>query len=367
MNRLGLRGRLLVAQIVVLLACCVTIAAVAVAIAAPLFHNHLAMAGIEDDNVRLHTEEAFGQTIFVALLSGIAVALVGASIAAVYVVRRITAPIGRLAVAAQSVAEGRYDVHIEKSEVDSDFTRLEGAFSDMAERLDHSDRVRKRLLADLAHELRTPVSTLAAYVDGLEDGVLEADGTSWAVMRDQLERLRRLAHDLSDVSAADEHALDLILAVEDLSDIVCSTTTAVAPRFEERAVTLSAATPAHPARVRVDRQRIEQILSNLLENALRHTPGGGSVTVTVTESPDHVFVAVADTGEGIPEDQLESVFDRFHRGESSDGSGLGLTIARSLARAHGGTLTARPNPLGGTILELVLPALPTERKVRPSP
>ncbi|ROZ44262.1 sensor histidine kinase [Rhodococcus sp. WS3] len=355
MNRLGLRGRLLVAQIVVLLACCVTIAAVAVAIAAPLFHNHLAMAGIEDDNVRLHTEEAFSQTIFVALLSGIAVALVGASIAAVYVVRRITAPISRLAVAAQSVAEGKYDVHIEHSDVDSDFTRLEGAFSDMAERLDHSDRVRKRLLADLAHELRTPVSTLAAYVDGLEDGVLEADGTSWAVMRDQLERLRRLAHDLSDVSAADEHALDLILAADDLSDIVCSTTTAVAPRFEERAVTLSTATPAHPVRVRVDRQRIEQILTNLLENALRHTPGGGSVAVAVTESPDHVSVAVSDTGEGIPEDQLESVFDRFHRGESSDGSGLGLTIARSLARAHGGSLTARPNPLGGTILELALP------------
>ncbi|MCJ0902977.1 cell wall metabolism sensor histidine kinase WalK [Rhodococcus sp. ARC_M6] len=356
MKRLGLRGKLLVAQIVVLLASCITIAAVAIAIGAPLFHNHLAMAGIEDDNVRLHTEEAFSQTIFMALLSGVAVALVGASIAAAIVVRRITAPISRLAIAAQSVAEGDYDVQIERSDVDSDFTRLESAFSDMAERLDHSDNVRKRLLADLAHELRTPVSTLAAYVDGIEDGIMEPDVASWAVMRDQLERLRRLAHDLADVSAADEHALGLIIRPGDLSDIVCAATAAAAPRFEDRGVSLATHVPASTVTSQVDRQRIEQILANLLENALRHTPSGGTVRVTVEESADHVSVSVTDTGEGIPADQLESVFDRFHRGDSSDGSGLGLTIARSLAVAHGGTLTARVGSDGtGTILELRLP------------
>jgi two-component system, OmpR family, sensor histidine kinase BaeS len=170
MNKLGLRGKLLLAQLVVLFVSCLAIAAVAIAVAAPLFHNHLMMAGIEDSNVRTHTEEAFAQTMTIALSCGIAVALVGAGIAAVYIVRRITAPISTLAEAAQSVADGNFDVTIGRSGVDADFTRLETAFADMAARLDHSDRVRKRLLADLAHELRTPVSTLAAYVDGIEDG-----------------------------------------------------------------------------------------------------------------------------------------------------------------------------------------------------
>ncbi|WEX01464.1 ATP-binding protein [Rhodococcus sp. RCBS9] len=356
MKKLGLRGKLLLAQLVVLFVSCLAIAAVAIAVAAPLFHNHLMMAGIEDSNVRTHTEEAFAQTMTIALLCGIAVALVGASIAAVYIVRRITAPISTLAEAAQSVADGNFDVTIGRSDVDADFTRLETAFADMAARLDHSDRVRKRLLADLAHELRTPVSTLAAYVDGIEDGVLPTDNSSWSVMRDQLERLRRLSCDLADVSAADEHALELDRRDENIDDIVCSATAAAAPRFADRGVELTTALPPQPITAEVDRQRIEQILANLLENALRHTPSGGSVTVTLAREGDHLSVSVTDTGDGIPADQLESVFDRFHRGDRSDGSGLGLTIARSLALAHGGDLSALRNeqPLGSTLI-LTLP------------
>ncbi|MFF1941539.1 sensor histidine kinase [Rhodococcus qingshengii] len=356
MKKLGLRGKLLLAQLVVLFVSCLAIAAVAIAVAAPLFHNHLMMAGIEDSNVRTHTEEAFAQTMTIALLCGIAVALVGAGIAAVYIVRRITAPISTLAEAAQSVADGNFDVTIGRSDVDADFTRLETAFADMAARLDHSDRVRKRLLADLAHELRTPVSTLAAYVDGIEDGVLPTDNTSWSVMRDQLERLRRLSCDLADVSAADEHALELDRRDEKIDDIVCSATAAAAPRFAERGVELTTALSPQPITAEVDRQRIEQILANLLENALRHTPSGGSVTVTLAREGDHLSVSVTDTGDGIPADQLESVFDRFHRGDRSDGSGLGLTIARSLALAHGGDLSALRNeqPLGSTLI-LTLP------------
>ncbi|MEI4747279.1 MULTISPECIES: sensor histidine kinase [Rhodococcus] len=352
MKRLGLRGKLLLAQLAVLVVACLVIAAVAIAVAAPLFHNHLMMAGIEDSNVRTHTEEAFAQTMTIALLCGIAVALVGAGIAAVYIVRRVTAPITMLAEAAQSVADGNFDVTIGRSDVDADFTRLETAFADMAARLDHSDRVRKRLLADLAHELRTPVSTLAAYVDGIEDGVVPTDPSSWSVMRDQLERLRRLSCDLADVSAADEHALELDRRTENLDDIVCSATAAAGPRFADRGVELTTALPPQPVTAEVDRQRIEQILANLLENALRHTPTGGSVTVTLAREGDHLTVSVTDTGDGIPADQLESVFDRFHRGDRSDGSGLGLTIARSLALAHGGNLTARRNeqPLGSTLV-----------------
>ena len=119
---------------------------------------------------------------------------------------------------------------------------------------------------------------------------------------------------------------------------------------------MTTALPPQPITAEVDRQRIEQILANLLENALRHTPSGGSVTVTLAREGDHLSVSLTPPGDGIPADQLESVFDRFHRGDRSDGSGLGLTIARSLALAHGGDLSALRNeqPLGSTLI-LTLP------------
>jgi signal transduction histidine kinase len=175
-------------------------------------------------------------------------------------------------------------------------------------------------------------------------------------MRDQLERLRRLSCDLADVSAADEHALELDRRDENIDDIVCSATAAAAPRYADRGVELTTALPPQPITAEVDRQRIDQILANLLENALRHTPSGGSVTVTLAREGEHLSVSVTDTGDGIPTDELESVFDRFHRGDRSDGSGLGLTIARSLALAHGGDLVALRNeqPPGSTLI-LTLP------------
>lgn len=359
MNRLGLRGRLLIAQLLVLLVGAATLTVVATLVAAPLFHYHLAHAGVEDAQVRLHTEEAFAQAGAVALAAGAAVALGAAAITSVILMRRITAPVSRLVEATGHVARGRYDVPITRSG-DADFARLENAFADMAGRLYTTELSRRRLLDDLAHELRTPVATLEAYLEGIEDDVLPADATSWQVMHDQLDRLRRLVSDLSDLSAADEHALDLHPEEGDLAATVAASVSAAGPRFADKQVGLEAEPPEVLPPVRFDSQRVAQILTNLLENALRHTPAGGRVVVTC-ERTDRatVLVRVRDTGDGIPADQLDAVFERFHRvdpARSPGGSGLGLTIARSLARAHGGDLTAASDGPGrGARFDLTLP------------
>ncbi len=360
MSRIGLRRRLLVAQLLVLLVAGVTLTVVALVVAPSLFHTHLARAGLDDPAVRAHTEEAFVQALGTALLAGALAAAVAAAIASIVVIRRIAAPVSRLVAAAGDITAGRYGIVVERSEVDEDFARLEDAFAAMAGRLDRTERTRRQLLADLAHELRTPVATLAAYVDAVEDGVVPADDSSWRVMRDQLDRLRRLVTDVSDLSAVDEDALTLDRDHLDLSEVVSAAVAAAAPRFAGKHVELSTDVISNLAPLRLDRHRIDQVLANLLDNALRHTPAGGQVTVsTSVPDPNRVRVSVEDTGEGIPTDQLDAVFDRFHRidpARSPGGSGLGLTIARSLARAHGGALTASSTGPGrGTRFDLDLP------------
>ncbi|WP_159929750.1 HAMP domain-containing sensor histidine kinase [Rhodococcus sp. WAY2] len=364
MRSLGLRGRLLVAQLLVLLVGAVILTAVASMVATPLFRIHLSAAGVDNPTVRSHVEQAFALTVATALSAGAAFALTAATVASWLLVRRITAPVSRLVAAADDVAHGRYTFSAKAFGADEDFARLERAFADMAGRLDRTERTRAQMLADLAHELRTPVATLDAYLEGLEDAVLPADGSSWDVMRNQLDRLRRLASDMADLSAVDENALVLNLQEVDLSQVVSAAAAAAAPRFADEDIALSVRLSHLPV-LPLDRQRIEQVLANLLENALRHTPAGGAVTIsTALADPEHVQISVQDTGDGIPADQLEAVFGRFHRLDPArrpDGSGLGLTIARSLVRAHGGALTAFSEGRGhGARLDLVLPVAPAE-------
>lgn len=360
MKPAGLQGRLMVAQLLVLLVAGVALAGVAALVAPPLFHEHLAQAGMNDPHVRAHTEEAFAQALGTALIAGAVAAVLAATVASVLVIRRVAAPVGRLVAAARDITAGRYGIDVRPSGTDTDFARLEEAFATMAGRLERTERARQQLLADLAHELRTPVATLVAYVDAVEDGVLPADATSWQVMRDQLDRLGRLVTDLSVLSAVDEDALTLEREEVDPAAVVAAAAAAAAPRFANKAVKLDVHSGRDLPVLSLDRHRIEQILANLLDNALRHTPEGGTVTASARVLDRHrVRISVKDTGEGIAPERLEAIFERFHRADSARsaaGSGLGLTIARGLATAHGGTLTATSaGPGQGTRFDLDLP------------
>jgi signal transduction histidine kinase len=282
-----------------------------------------------------------------SLVVAAATSVVAAGIASWFLARRVARPIEALADAAEAVASGTYSVEIPDTGVSIELQRLSDAFRRMSGRLSDTEASRIRLLSDLAHEIRTPLATLEAYIDGLEDGVVLPDAASWSTMRDQVSRLRRLTADLRETAAAEEHALNLKLEDTDLAEVVVAAAEAVIPRSRAKGIEVSTTGTDVPAVVRVDADRLKQVLANLLDNALRHTHEGGHVSLAVTTEARFAVIRVTDDGDGIPRDQLETVFARFHRVDTSrrsgdgSGSGLGLTIARAIVSDHGGTVTAQ--------------------------
>jgi two-component system, OmpR family, sensor histidine kinase BaeS len=231
----------------------------------------------------------------------------------------------------------------------------------MADALEHTEQTRRRLLADHAHELRTPLATLEAYHEGLADGVVEADTDTIATLEDATGRLQRLVEDLSLVSRAEEGQLTYDHRALDLVQLVTTAVEAVAPTERDRGVQLETSVPG-PRDVTVmgDRDRLAQALANVLTNALDHTPAGGTVTVTLTSSRREAELRVSDTGTGIAVEHLPHVFERFFRADPSRqrvvGSGIGLTITRAIVHSHHGSITAHSDGPGhGATFALRLP------------
>ncbi|MFN8073930.1 MAG: HAMP domain-containing sensor histidine kinase [Kineosporiaceae bacterium] len=366
----GLAARLLTAQVVVVATAIVAAWLVAAVVGPPIFHDHLTrMAhGGSAGDVLVHAEQAYRQANGVAVAVAVLAALAVAGLASAYVARRVTGPVAALARASEEVAEGRYRVDVPRPGLGPEFDQLAAAFAAMAQRLDGVEATRRRLLGDLAHEVRTPVATLDAYLEGLEDGVVTLDAATLAMLRDQTRRLTRLAEDVAAVSRAEEHRLDLQPAPTDPADLVRAALAASADRYAEAGVRLTGGlvlADGDPGLlVRVDADRIGQVLANLLDNALRHTPAGGRVNVRAF--PDAVagtvVIEVADDGDGIPVEHLPHVFERFYRVDRArdrahGGSGIGLAVVASVVEAHGGRVTAEsPGEGGGSTFTITLPA-----------
>lgn len=361
----GLTARLMGAQMIVILVGGITLL-VAVSLIAPgLFATHLQRTGEDTPAVAAHAQQAFTSSMVIALsLAGIT-AITAAGLLSWVLSRRVAQPITALSAAAEQVAAGRYDVTVSDPGFSRELATLAASFQDMADRLERTDTARAQLLADLAHEIRTPLATLAAHIDGMEDGVVPADGAAYQVMRDQVRRLQRLASDIREAAAAQEHALDLHPSVVPVDLLLTAAAAAAEARYLAAGVDLRCEPDPACGCVRADPDRIGQVLGNLLDNALRHTPTGGQVALRSTPGPRQTAVIeVTDSGEGIPVDQLEAVFDRFHRVDPArsgrgGGSGLGLTIARAIVTEHGGTLTAHSaGPGQGASLRIALPTAP---------
>lgn len=362
-----LASRLMWAQVLVVAIGAVTPVIAAGIVAPRLFHMHLAEAGVADTGVLAHAETAFESALAIAVGLGVVMSLLAAGIVSWFLVRRISAPIESLAASAQAVAAGDYEIAPDPHNFSRELQQLTDSFGSMAQRLARSDATRAKMLADLAHEVRTPLATLQAYIDGLEDGILDRDDATWSTMRVQVDRLRRLADDIREVAAAEEHTLGLELQRMDAGALVRSAVEAATPRYRAKGVAISLDPEAAPFWVLGDEMRLHQVLANLLDNALRHTPVDGGVRVGVTRAGDRVEITIADSGEGIPPEQLDTVFRRFHRVDPSrgstdgSGSGLGLTIARAIVIDHGGTISAASAGLGtGATFTVRLPLAPSD-------
>ena len=273
-------------------------------------------------------------------------------------------PIGAVARAAERIAHGRYAARVPEGGSGDELAVLARAFNAMAEALETSEQRRQRLLADLAHELRTPLATIDGYLEGVTDGVMPADEQTWSVLQAETARLGRLVDDLQAVSRAEEHQLDLRLAPWEPAKLVTAAVQAAAAAYQAKGVTLVERVDPHLPRVAADPDRIGEVLANLLDNALRHTPAGGRVEVTATRRGRGVELAVSDTGEGIPPELLERVFERFYRVDPArahaaeqGGSGIGLTITRAIVQAHGGRIWAESQGAGhGARFVITLPS-----------
>jgi two-component system sensor histidine kinase BaeS len=285
-----------------------------------------------------------GLAALLALITGLGVA------------RRITRPINRLITVTRSMAGGDRSARAGRVSGPGELRELAAAFDQMADTLDREDKIRRDLVASVAHELRTPVAVLQAGHEALLDGVTEATPDELGSLRDEVLRLARMVDDLQTMAAADAAGLRLTRVQRDLAGIAATAADSLSRQFEAASVTLDR--ELAPVPVVADERWLHQVVTNLLGNALKFTPAGGRVTVRTRQDGPDAVLTVADTGVGIPASELPHVFERFWRGRAAagtSGSGIGLAIAAELARAHGGTLTAASQPGKGTTLTLTLP------------
>lgn len=308
-------------------------------------------------------EEAFREAMTQALLVSAATAVVAALVVSVFVSRQIVWPVRRMAQASRRIASGHYAerVAILPHNQGDEIGQLGASFNEMADALEQAERRRLELIGDVAHELRTPVTTLEGYLEGLLDGVVQPSGETWTRLHDEAGRLRRLVDDLQELSRAEARQISLTARAVAPAEIARAALDRMMPGFEEKGLALSANVPSTLPRVWADPDRAIQVLTNLLSNALRYTPAPGKVDITVERVGDTIAIHVRDTGVGLTPEQREHVFDRFYRVDKSrsralGGSGIGLTISRALVEAMGGRIRATsPGHGKGSTFTFTLP------------
>jgi signal transduction histidine kinase len=303
---------------------------------------------------------AFRDAVTQALLVATAAAVLAAAVASLIVTGRIVGPLRRLAAASRRLADGHYAERVPVPGND-ELGDLARSFNAMADALEATERRRRELIGDVAHELRTPIATLEGYLEGLLDGVVEAGPPTWAKLHGEAGRLRRLVDDLQELSRAEARQIPLVRRPTDPAEIARVAVERLSASFAEKGLELRSDVPARLPRVQADPDRAIQVLSNLLSNALRYTPAPGLVELSVKSVGGPVEFSVCDSGVGIAAEELSHVFERFYRVDKSrsralGGSGIGLTIAKALAEGMGGQIrAASAGPGQGSTFTFELP------------
>jgi signal transduction histidine kinase len=305
--------------------------------------------------------DQFASAVDQALMIGSAVGIAAAAVFGVFAARRVIRSLGTVRAATRELARGHYDVPVpEPAEVE--LAELAQDVNHLGAELAQTETRRMRLLGEVAHELRTPLTVIDGYVEAMIDQVLPTTNENLAQITDETRRLRRLSEDLSALSKAEEGRLGLQMAPTDVAQVVVAAAERLRPQAEDAGVRLDVLSPAEPLLASIDADRIAQVVTNLVGNALRATQPGQQITVSVRNEDARMLIEVGDTGVGLDGDQLERIFERFYRvsdpgpARGQLGSGIGLTISRGIARAHGGELTATSPGLGsGSTFALSLP------------
>ena len=281
----------------------------------------------------------FAAAVNRAVLTGGLLGVAAAALLSVHLSRRIAVPLQRLGGATRAIATGDYDVDLPEAST-VEIADLGRDIQGLAEQLADTEARRVRLLGEMAHEMRTPLTVANGTVEAMIDGVMPADAEHLGLVQVELRRVARLGSDLSALSRAEEGRLELVLRPVRLDGVAQDVVNRLLPQAEDAGVEL--VVKSEPTVVVADPDRLAQVVTNLVGNALQATGAGGGVTVTCTASRE-ALLAVTDTGVGLDGDEVGRVFERFYRGatpRADGGTGIGLTIARGIVEAHGGTLTA---------------------------
>lgn len=294
-----------------------------------------------------------------SLLLGGSLAIAIALLLIFFLSRRITSPIGALVKAARRLGRGDLSQRVQLRG-EGEVAALAQAFNSMAVDLEHAEQLRLNLVADVAHELRTPLSNIQGYLEAIRDGVIKPDDATIQSLNEEAVLLSGLVNELQELSLAEAGELKLIYQAEDTTNLIKQAVTPWQPQLLTKEISLSLDLPDNLPLAYIDWQRVQQVLHNLLENAVTHTGRGGNITVAAAKQGDWVEISVSDTGEGIPAEDLPNIFERFYRVDKSraratGGSGLGLTIAKRLVEAHGGKITVQSKLGKGSCFSFTLP------------
>ena len=366
----SIRTEILIAQFLVVAAASLTVI-VSTLVLAPYFSDsalrHLRDAegaAALDATIHADTQTAIEEIMFSSTSLAVAIACLAAAAVSFFVARHIVEPIRELVGYGERMAEGNYAVRVPITS-ENEVGDLARSFNALAAALERTEERRLQLLGDVTHELRTPLATLHANLEGLLEGIIEPDPELWVSLMRETQRLRRLVEDLQELSRAQAGQLQLEIAYVDPGLLITRTVQRLQPSFDTREVTLRVDLPTDLPEIQVDANRTVQVLVNVLGNARRYTSAGGEVTLSARahNAGAGVTIEIADTGMGIAPDDLPHVFERFYRAESSrahsvGGTGIGLTIARSLMEQQRGTIiVASPGPGQGTTVTLTFPSL----------
>ncbi len=300
-----------------------------------------------------------------ALLWAAGAAVLVAVALSVWLTRQVVSPVREMMLASQEIAAGRYEkrVSIANNVGDADeLTQMARSFNQMAVQLQQTENLRRELIADVSHELRTPLTAIKGYSEGLIDGVLPASNETYLQIHKDADRMERLVSDLLELSRVESEGFSVQAKPLSLGRLEPAVRQQLGKQYDHKGVSLEFKIPKDLPNILADEDRLEQVVLNLLGNAMQYTPPGGHVNVIASRADGEIQIEVSDTGTGISPEHLPRIFDRFYRADKSrsrsegGGSGIGLTIAKRLVEAQGGRIWATSDGLGkGATFSFTLP------------